>query len=246
MTAPLRSPRRVAVLIAAIVVAAAAIILVVRSASSSVDGTPVPSGASSPLAGPTVLAVPRPSAGAAVHVGFVGDSLTFGLYASDAAHGWAKTVLAGMQSRYGSVEGEFDDKSGATVRQLMQRRPLPTQLQVAFVELGTNDVPHTPVAKFERQYRDLLDQLHSGSPGVRIMCLGTWGPGTGRNAVINHAIMTLCAAASAVYVPLDSLYLQSSNRGPAGRPELGGSSDDFHPNDTGYAAIARLVLSHLR
>jgi lysophospholipase L1-like esterase len=245
MTASTRTRTRITVAASAVIVLAVVVVAIVRSTGSGVDGTPATPG-TPPPAGPTVLAVPRPGAGNPVHAGFIGDSLTFGLYATDAAHGWARTVLAGMQERYGAVQGQFDDKSGATVRQLLQRRPLPTGLNVAFVELGTNDVPHTPVPKFERQYRELLDQLHSGSPGVRVMCLGTWGPASGRNAVIDHAIATLCATASGVYVPLEALYAQSSNRGPAGRAAFGGTADDFHPNDTGYAAIARLVLSHLR
>jgi len=120
---------------------------------------------------------------------------------------------------------------------------VPADVDLAIVELGTNDVgEQTPLADFDAQYGALLDRIRSSSPGAAIVCLGTWtGWGGDYDALIERA----CVGHGGRYVALGGLFRDAANRGPEGRETFLGAGDDFHPNDAGHRAIADAILAVL-
>lgn len=58
-------------------------------------------------------------------------------------------------------------------------------------------------------------------------------------------IRSACEVEGGKFVRLNDLFETAANRGPAGKPAFGGTSDAFHPNDKGYAAIASRLLDGL-
>jgi acyl-CoA thioesterase I len=234
-----KSPRRPSVLIIGVV--AVLIIVVVgvaaRAHTGTTDGAPAPS----PGSGVGSSSV----GGSGYRVAFMGDSLTHGLYASSPTRGWRPLVEKGLRQRHGPVDAVTDAKSGITVSGLATLHPVPSGVDLAIVELGTNDVRHTPASVFTRQYLAFVQRVRAGSPHASILCLGSWQPAV-KSAAWDRAIAAACARVSGTYLALSGLYAHTDYRGPAGRTAVGGIADDFHPNDRGYAAIAALVLAHIR
>jgi acyl-CoA thioesterase-1 len=114
---------------------------------------------------------------------------------------------------------------------------------LAIIELGTNDVGRTSIESFTVDYRSMLSAIRKSSPDVQFVCAGVWhAPDLGRN--YDAVIAEQCEAQHGAFRPLSDLHVQDRYRGPAGRTGvLGGTSDDFHPNDAGYTAVAQRLLS---
>jgi lysophospholipase L1-like esterase len=175
----------------------------------------------------------------------VGDSLAAGRIADSPDEAFPQLVAKALHA-----QPEVVGIPGATTAQLAAQ-PLPGQGNVVVVEAGTNDFLYqTPRRRFADDYRALLAKVAAASPGAKLVCLTTWIPKdvAGRppakipasfyNATIRHA----CAAGALADIsPLADA--QPPTRGPAGRPTFLGTGDDFHPNSTGHAAIARLIVS---
>jgi acyl-CoA thioesterase I len=192
------------------------------------------------------LEVIRP-AGKPLRVLFTGDSLTYGLYASKQELGF-RGVMVSELSKGGPVEAASSERSGAGAGVVASIVDVPADLDLAIVELGTNDVGgQTPIPEFTQTYGDLLDKIRSKTPEVPLMCVGTWGSAGGGygSDPYNQAIQNECEERGGMFVSMYGLYPVEANRGPAGLEMFGGVSDDFHPNDTGYRAIAELLLSRL-
>lgn len=192
------------------------------------------------------LKVKRPE-GQAMRVLFAGDSLTFGLYATRQENGF-RSLMVGEWEKGGPVEEFRGEKAGAGAGDVASIIEVPDGLDLAVVELGTNDVgAQTPLDEFEQTYADLLDMIRDGSPGVPLLCVGTWGSDGGGfgSDPYNDVIEETCEDRAGRFVSLYDLYPVEEYRGPAGEQRFGGVSDNFHPNDAGYAAIADLLLDNL-
>ena len=108
------------------------------------------------------------------------------------------------------------------------------------VELGTNDVGfNTPPDTFAAQY-DAIVSAVSG-PQTRVLCIGSWLPSTGFDAIIAQT----CERHGATYVGLDGFYAVNEFHSNDGGSSYLGRTDWFHPGDQGHAAIAAAVLSAL-
>ena len=108
------------------------------------------------------------------------------------------------------------------------------------VELGTNDVGFkTPIEVFAAQYDAILRAL--SSPTTRILCIGSWLPSAGYDAIIAET----CQRHGGTFVSLDGYYAVGDFHAADGGSSYLGRADWFHPGDQGHAAITAAVVSAL-
>lgn len=121
-----------------------------------------------------------------------------------------------------------------------------SDIDLAVIELGTNDIKKTNLRTFRETYDRVLNRIQ-GSPQAKIICVGTWGfDGSTGSDPYDAAIESSCKAHGGVYVDLSRLFEDKTNIGPEGRDTWAGPADDFHPNDQGHGLIADALLDHLR
>lgn len=185
----------------------------------------------------------------------MGDSLTAGEHASARRASYPSLLLESLRSEAGQrLSARVVGLSGGRVADLLALRPA-AALRLAIIEVGTNDWlgyrPGAPWAastgaEFREPYRSLLD-LVRGAADPLLISLGIWGPSAGISEVggsiaeLDAVIASESAARGGRFVSLTAIHDDPAMRGPAGRRTPFGISDDFHPNDRGHAAIARLV-----
>lgn len=176
---------------------------------------------------------------------FAGDSLTVGFYASAEAKGFRQLVTAKLESR-GEVQVELGSKAGGTLSTVGNQVSIPSGLDLAIVELGTNDVStKTPLTEFAKQYGGLLRKIKAESPKVAILCVSAWQGATAGDPY-NVAIREECTAKGGKYVDVNLVFAGPGNRGPAGLQTWVGVSDDFHPNDQGHRRLADAILERIK
>ncbi|MCQ4119903.1 SGNH/GDSL hydrolase family protein [Rhodococcus tibetensis] len=191
---------------------------------------------------PDPAVVTRPDGGP-LKVLFLGDSLTYGLYASNDAAGYRPQLVEAIREG-GPVEERTAEQVGGKVADIKPQSYQSGGYSLAVVELGTNDVNRTDLPTFETNYRNLLTSVRASSPDVEFLCAGTWqDPKLGEP--YDLVIERLCLENGGAYVDLSSLFLGEGYRGPADLPKHGGISDNFHPNDFGYTAISDALLYRL-
>lgn len=243
-----RSYKGIIVVLVAIF-AAMMVVLAMQSVAASqvsadVTAAPIPTFSSTPTV-PTVE-VDRDGQ-APLNVLFAGDSLTGGLSSSTQENGFKWRMLAEMQ-KTGPITEFNSALSGGTTLQVFNKYPVPANLDLAVIELGTNDSGNQiPQAQFRDAYSTLLDKVKAESPKVKIVCAGVWegGGGTPGGSPYDISIRSLCTSAGGVFVPLQSIYTQPDVIGPAGAATWNGVTDDFHPNDRGHELIADALLKHI-
>lgn len=175
-----------------------------------------------------------------------GDSLTYGLYSSVPETSWASIFTRELE-KGGAVEISRGEKSGADASTVGNLTSVPADLDLAIVELGTNDVGKTPIDLFRTQYNDLLDKITSDGK-TPLVCAGAWGKlggDAGGTDPYDNVISQACGERGGKFVDLSNDFSNSANRGPEGVPTWGGTSDEFHPNDTGHARIASRILERV-
>ena len=191
--------------------------------------------------------VTRPAEGP-LRVLFVGDSITYGLSAEDQDRGY-RPLMVDALSAGGPVEELRANRVGADTGTVSGILNAPTGVDLAIIELGTNDVVEkTTIPQFRANYGSLLERIRHESPGAPLLCVGTWGSEGGADGsdAYNAVIDDECDDRGGTFASLYGLYPEEANRGPAGRDVFGGTSDNFHPNDRGYRAIADLLLGRIR
>lgn len=205
------------------------------------QGDSVVVSASTPSAPLDAIPVRRPK-NRPMNVLFAGDSLTYGLYASRETAGFRSVMQAALMKR-GPISVSRGEKKGGGVSTVGALVAVSANLDLAIVELGTNDITRTSRVDFTVRYNTLLDKIvSSGTPSL--VCAGAWG---NQDVVRNFdmIISDACTSHSGVFVPLFPLFDDAKNRGPSGIRTWGGLSDNFHPNDRGHEAIATLLLSKI-
>lgn len=189
---------------------------------------------------------------------FIGDSLTAGLFASTEDKDFRQQFLYRLRQR-DPDSGQTSSStglSGKTVGYMvdyLNANPsqIPADEDLIVIELGTNDVSgHTDLSTFRSQYSQLMDLLASKSPNAVYMCLGVWQPKDATSTQLGGEefdayIKSNCQAHAGIFVDITPLYGNNSYHGPQGVSTFSGTSDWFHPNDSGHSAIADLLLSSL-
>ena len=173
-----------------------------------------------------------------------GDSLAGGFFASTRDKSFVSLLVSGIDSRSASrtqlvFASMFPRREGEPVgiRQYVPEKIEP-KVDLAIIELGTNDSNRLSISEFTREYGRYLTSVRLKNPHSRIVCLGVWG----RSPTFDEEIERECARVGGSFIDLLPVYSDSSNRGPAGTTTEEGVSDEFHPNDRGHAAIAHLIL----
>jgi len=175
---------------------------------------------------------------------FLGDSLTYGLFASSEAAGYRPQVVAAL-NEIAPVQATRGGQTGNTVQTVGESATIPGDTGLVVLALGTNDVWNTPVPDFTAHYTALADKVQTSAPNAAVICLGVWANADGaRN--YDPPVRDNCERIGGTFVPIADLFDEAGMRGPSGVEAFGGVSDDFHPNDAGYAAIADRVKAALR
>ncbi|WP_159610499.1 SGNH/GDSL hydrolase family protein [Glutamicibacter sp. JC586] len=177
---------------------------------------------------------------------FAGDSLTVGRDADKLPQSF-RELVAGELRAEGTSSVTTIAKSGARLNYIAQSKKLPSDLDLAIVELGTNDIRwQTPIKEFKIQYQKYLAKINASSPEVKLICLGVWhDPKAKITQSLDLVIKSVCLEHSGSYVQISDLFARASNRGPAGRATWNVKSDAFHPNNAGHQAIAAKLLHEL-
>ena len=172
---------------------------------------------------------------AAFGIAFFGDSVSVGFGASDRNLGYVARVSGWLRTHGKRVTETVHAKGGVPVG-YWAYSPVPTHLDVAVIELGTNDVRlGTSSARFAYLYRTLTSRIRAANPKAHLICLSIWPHigGSSLDGVINAQIRAVCPG---TYVDITGLRDLPHIR----------SSDGFHPNDVGYRLIAQAVESKLK
>jgi acyl-CoA thioesterase-1 len=183
--------------------------------------------------------------GRRLRVFFAGDSLASGYYSSVQEKAYRPLVVKYLE-HFGSVEAIRATKRPAEkLFEIGNVEGIPDRdVDLAIIELGTNDAGRTGLTKFSKAYQGLIDNIRKGSPRTQIICVGVWGGEGARKGQYDNAIRNVCGANDSVYVDLTAKFTADSH-GPAGTDTWAGPSDNFHPNDKGHRAIADLLIERI-
>jgi lysophospholipase L1-like esterase len=177
---------------------------------------------------------------------FAGDSLTSGYFSSTEDKGFSQIIAAELSKR-GPIEQTRGQKAGGNLSTVGNLVDVPPNLDLAVVELGTNDTQgRTVPTAFAPQYDGLLTKITAASPDVKLICVGTWGAPGGDTDPYDSAIQAACDKRGGKYVDLSDQFMLPTHRGPAGVKVWAGTSDTFHPNDAGHRVIADMILDRIR
>jgi acyl-CoA thioesterase I len=203
---------------------------------SSADTDPV-----SYVPPPPKLTIRRP-AGRPVRVLFIGDSVTGGDYASTEAHSFRRVVESRLE-RTSPVDEERPLRNpGCTPTYTRCFLSIPTDADVAIVELGTNDVGTTPVDRFAQDYARLVREIRQANPKLPLVCLSPWDPSHAVNIEDYEGVVRSDCTRPSVYVDITGIYDEPDSHAPKGTPSWNGAADGYHPGNLGHRRIAEAIL----
>lgn len=170
-----------------------------------------------------------------------GDSLAEGYYATTVDQGFASLLAEDLDAdpTVVGVAGARAFRIAAAVEDVTAGEE---PYDVVVLEAGANDVGVSSQADWRAGYERLLAAVTATSPNATVVCLGPW-ESPRRTRAFDTVVRRLCR--DHVYLPLSDLYAEPGSRGPAGTSTELGTSDDFHPNGAGHAAIADRILEDI-
>lgn len=182
-----------------------------------------------------------------LRVFFAGDSLGASFYSSVRDRGYRPLMIEWLE-KSGPLDVTVATKQASeALFQVGNVQGIPASgLDLAVIELGTNDAGRTELPDFKKQYEDLLAKIQRGSPKAGVICAGAWGlPGSKGTDPYDQVIKEVCEARGGKYVDLTDAFMQEGTYGPKGVKTWAGLSDNFHPNDKGHRIIAGLLLDRI-
>lgn len=197
----------------------------------------------------SVVRVKMPD-GRPFNIFWAGDSLTAGFSAVKQTDGFRFRVNRYIE-KWGPVEEYVATKPAAEplfkVGVIDQDSIPKAGIDLAMIELGTNDAGRTDLDAFESSYRSLLTRVLTGSPKAKVVCVGAWGVsgpnGTDRyDAIIERE----CDRRGGLFLDMTDLYMNKELTGPKGVETFAGPRDEFHPNDFGHEDIAKRLISRIK
>jgi GDSL-like Lipase/Acylhydrolase family len=188
--------------------------------------------------------------GGPLRMSFIGASVTRGWFVTSIERTYpavASRMIA--TSRQRDVDYHVVALPGAPV-DVALRWSIPSDQDIVVIHLISDDFLYgTPLADYQKEYRQFLAKVRKASPKAGIVCLGDWGEPDavnkeGASSFLYEAIVTrACKRYGGVYVPLSQDYEIPEARGPKGHPSIFGPAlADFHPNDYGDQLIAESVV----
>ena len=131
-----------------------------------------------------------------------------------------------------------------TDRVTMSEQMINFHPDLAVVQMGENDHDLTD-ERFEQLYSRVLQAIVAGNPGVKILCLGVWGPPKGSSNK-DKMIRQACQENKAIFVDIGTI-----NADPQAQAKSTGlythDGVQWHPSDDGmalYADALWLTLNH--
>jgi acyl-CoA thioesterase-1 len=194
--------------------------------------------------------------GRPLRVFYAADSLGAGFFSTEKDGGYRYRINAEL-AQYGETRETVATKpADAPLFKIGTINAVPRKgIDLAVIELGTNDINSTELPEFKATYDKVLTDIQAGSPQVKIVCAGTWGfSGSNGSDPYDSVIEQTCKAHQGVYIDMTDLFEETDendkevrpNVGPANRATWAGPSDDFHPNDVGHGKIASAIIERLR
>ncbi len=186
----------------------------------------------------TTLDVQQPAKGP-LTVMFVGDSLTEGYYATTEDDTYVPRVARGLGR---DVTVLRTNPARGKVSKVVDRIKVDPDVDLAVVELGTNDVDASSKDMFEASYAALLDKIGSESEDMPLLCLGVWYVD---DQGFDDIIRDECEARSGEFVNMNAMVRDDRNISQAGDEAYLGTADGFYPNDRGHKKIAKAILGQI-
>lgn len=173
---------------------------------------------------------------------FSGDSISDGWFASVKPKGFAYIVERALQPK----QSIHTHMHGYTVGQVAEKFIIPTNVDLAIVELGTNDVGKgTTYEAFNINYPGYIDRVMTKSPKAALVCVGVL-PNSRKAKNFDKVIQETCEDHRGRFVSISDLASNQHAVGPVGKQTWAGRSDLGHPNDYGHEVIAKRILAILR
>lgn len=184
---------------------------------------------------------PTPVVPAAPSLLFYGGTLTTGSSTADDVTTFRARITQAA-SQHGTAREQVNAVSGIrTWSFIAQMQPAPAGIDLAVIELGTNDVGRTEPIDFRGGYDAVLTNVRTANPNAGLLCIGTWGP-SAKTKRYDHEIRESCRNAGGTFVPISRFYAKPQLRGPVGALEGGQVADAFNPNAAGHETIAEAIL----
>lgn len=209
-------------------------------------------------------------------VGVIGDSVTQrGSFASDISKTWVELLRTRIATQCPMGTDRLDsttywDAQNSTSLSSMStttaQAGYPSGCDLVIVGLGTNDCREQDsngawvysASAVYANAQTVYNTAAARNPDAVLVGVGIWdqsllswaGPGGypgSRVTRFDSLIGERCAEAGGIYISLADLWDYAPNRTPTGQPAFGGyTTDGFHPNDSGHAAIYGRVANWLR
>ncbi len=187
-------------------------------------------------------------------VWFLGDSLTAGYDADSSGGCFAEVTAAALRAMKGGTAVEvlrvnaYGGKASDGLAQALAGLEFTADL--VLLQYGENDRPYAQA--FRDTYERLAAQFGRDGRAPLIAALSIWSPTYDADAeAMDEGIRDVVEGAGGVFVSVRPAAAEAANRS-AGRDVswLGdaqhATSDAFHPNSAGHAAIAELLADALR
>lgn len=194
---------------------------------------------------------PAPTSGDGPLVAFYGDSYTLGTGASDPSMRWSSIIAAerGWREFNPSMNGlGFANNRTATGAgdlpdQIIQQNP-----DIVFVTMGLNDnfSFERNASRIRHAIRDDLARLHDALPDARMIVVEPFWYTAQRPDSVDVIIGWVREQADVIgadWIPYASHWLDGHYAGDA---DSWMASDGLHPNDTGYAEMAKRMDAALQ